>query len=38
MADEMLLGGARAEPRALTAAGFQFEHPHFAPALQHALE
>jgi uncharacterized protein (TIGR01777 family) len=38
MADEMLLGGARVEPRALTAAGFQFEHPHFAPALQHALE
>jgi hypothetical protein len=38
MADEMLLGGAHIEPRALTAASFQFEYPQLEPALRHMLE
>jgi uncharacterized protein len=38
MADEMLLGGVRAEPRVLQAAGFQFEYPQLEPALRHVLE
>jgi uncharacterized protein (TIGR01777 family) len=37
MADEALLVGARVKPRALSAAGFTFEHPQFAEALRHAL-
>ena len=37
MADEMLLGGVRVEPRALAAAGFQFAHPQLEPALRHTL-
>jgi uncharacterized protein len=38
MADEMLLGGVRVEPRALTAAGFKFAYPQLEPALRHLLE
>jgi hypothetical protein len=38
MADEMLLGGAHIEPRALTAASFQFEYPQLELALRHMLE
>ena len=37
MADEMLLSGARIEPRALSAAGFEFEYPQLEPALRHVL-
>jgi uncharacterized protein (TIGR01777 family) len=37
MADEMLLGGVRVEPRALTAAGFKFAYPQLEPALRHLL-
>jgi uncharacterized protein (TIGR01777 family) len=37
MADEMLLGGARVEPRALTAARFEFLYPQLEPALQRIL-
>lgn len=37
MADEMLLGGARVEPSALSAAGFQFAYPDLEPALRHLL-
>jgi uncharacterized protein len=37
MADEMLLGGVRVEPRALTAAGFKFAYPQLESALQHLL-
>ena len=37
MADEMLLGGVRVEPRVLSAAGFTFEHPRLEPALRHVL-
>jgi len=37
MADEMLLGGVRVEPQALTAAGFDFVHPQLEPALRHLL-
>jgi uncharacterized protein len=37
MADEMLLGGVRVEPRALTAAGFKFAYPELEPALRHLL-
>jgi uncharacterized protein len=37
MADEMILAGARVEPRALTAAGFEFNHPQLEPALRHVL-
>jgi uncharacterized protein len=37
MADEMLLGGVRVEPRALTAAGFEFAYPQLEPALRHLL-
>jgi uncharacterized protein len=37
MADEMLLGGSRVQPRALTSAGFQFNHPMLEPALRHVL-
>jgi uncharacterized protein len=34
MADEMLLAGARVEPRALAEAGFAFRHPQLEPALR----
>jgi uncharacterized protein (TIGR01777 family) len=37
MADDMLLGGARVEPRALTAAGFEFNYPQLESALRHLL-
>ncbi|MEX2307697.1 MAG: TIGR01777 family oxidoreductase [Pirellulales bacterium] len=37
MADAMLLGGARVEPRALSAAGFEFKFPQLEPALRHVL-
>jgi uncharacterized protein (TIGR01777 family) len=37
MADEMLLGGARVEPRALSHAGFDFAYPQLETALRHAL-
>jgi uncharacterized protein (TIGR01777 family) len=37
MADEMLLGGVRAAPRALLNAGFVFQHPELEPALRHLL-
>ena len=32
MADEMLLGGVRVEPRALTTSGFPFAYPQLEPA------
>jgi len=37
MADEMLLAGARVEPRALSAARFEFAHAQLEPALRHLL-
>jgi hypothetical protein len=37
MADEMLLGGARVQPRVLTSAGFPFNHPALEPALRYVL-
>jgi uncharacterized protein (TIGR01777 family) len=37
MADEMLLGGVRVEPQALTATGFRFAYPQLEPALRHLL-
>jgi uncharacterized protein (TIGR01777 family) len=37
MADEMFLAGARVEPAALSAAGFQFTNPQLEPALRHLL-
>jgi uncharacterized protein (TIGR01777 family) len=37
MADEMLLGGSRIEPRALSAADFTFEFPKLEMALRHVL-
>jgi uncharacterized protein (TIGR01777 family) len=37
MADEMLLGGIRVEPRALVSAGFKFAYPLLEPALRHLL-
>jgi uncharacterized protein (TIGR01777 family) len=37
MADEMLLSGVRVEPRALAAAGFEFQHAQLEPALRHVL-
>jgi uncharacterized protein (TIGR01777 family) len=37
MANEMLLGGARVEPRALSNAGFEFAYPQLEPALRHVL-
>ena len=37
MANEMLLGGVRAQPRALSAAGFEFAYPQLEPALRHVL-
>lgn len=37
MADEMLLGGVRVEPRALRGAGFEFEYPELEAALRHLL-
>jgi uncharacterized protein (TIGR01777 family) len=37
MADEMLLGGARVEPRALRGAGFEFQHSDLEAALRHLL-
>ena len=38
MADEMLLGGVRAQPHALSSAGFEFKYPQLEPALRHVLE
>jgi uncharacterized protein (TIGR01777 family) len=38
MADEVLLGGARVEPKALMEAGFSFACPRLEPALRHVLE
>jgi hypothetical protein len=37
MADEMLLGGIRVEPRTLVSAGFKFAYPQLEPALRHLL-
>ncbi len=37
MADDILLGGARVEPRALTAARFEFAYPQLEPALRYIL-
>lgn len=37
MADEMLLGGVRVEPRVLTADRFEFAYPQLEPALRHIL-
>ena len=37
MADDMLIGGVRVEPRALSAAGFEFAYPQLEPALRHIL-
>jgi NAD dependent epimerase/dehydratase family enzyme len=37
MADEMLLGGARVEPRVLSAAGFECQYPQLESALRHAI-
>jgi uncharacterized protein len=37
MADDMLLGGARVESRALSAARFEFTHRKLEPALRHLL-
>lgn len=37
MADEMLLGGVRVEPRALSTAGFAFQYPELESALRHLL-
>jgi uncharacterized protein len=37
MADDILLGGARVEPRALTNARFEFAYPELEPALRHIL-
>jgi len=37
MADEILLSGARVEPRALAASGFEFQHAQLEPALRYVL-
>jgi len=37
MADALLLGGARVEPRRLCAAGYQFLHPELEPALRQIM-
>jgi NAD dependent epimerase/dehydratase family enzyme len=37
MANELLLGGARVEPKALLEAGFSFAYPRLEPALRHVL-
>jgi NAD dependent epimerase/dehydratase family enzyme len=37
MADDMLLGGARVEPRALSNARFEFRYPQLDAALRHIL-
>lgn len=37
MANEMLLSGVRAQPRALLGAGFDFKFPELRPALEHLL-
>lgn len=37
MADEMLVGGVRVEPKVLRDAGFAFEYPQLEPALRHLL-
>jgi uncharacterized protein len=37
MADEMLLSGARVEPRALLASGFKFQYPELESALRYVL-
>lgn len=38
MADDMLVGGVRVEPRVLTNARFEFEYPQLETALRHCLE
>jgi NAD dependent epimerase/dehydratase family enzyme len=38
MGKEMLLGGQRAVPKKLTAAGFTFENPDILSGVQSALE
>jgi len=38
MGDEMLLGGQRAVPKKLTAAGFSFEDPDILSGVQSALK
>jgi NAD dependent epimerase/dehydratase family enzyme len=38
MADEMLLGGAKVEPRVLVNDRFEYEYPELEPALRHVLE
>jgi uncharacterized protein (TIGR01777 family) len=38
MADEMLLSGARVEPRALVSAGFAYANPQLEPALRASLQ
>jgi NAD dependent epimerase/dehydratase family enzyme len=37
MADDMLIGGVRVEPRVLTAAHFEFAYPDLESALRHIL-
>jgi uncharacterized protein len=37
MADDILLGSTRVEPRALSAAAFEFAYPQLEPALRHTL-
>jgi hypothetical protein len=37
MADDMLLGSIRVEPRALENARFEFRHPELGGALRHIL-
>jgi len=37
MADEMLLGGVKVEPRVLKDARFEFEYPQLEAALRHAV-
>ena len=38
MADEMLLSGAKVEPRVLSEASFEFQYPQLEGALRHVLE
>ena len=38
MADELLLGGAHVEPRALESAGYKFQYPQLELALRHLLD
>jgi uncharacterized protein len=37
MADDMLIGGVRVEPRSLATAGFEFNYPELEVALRHIL-